>query len=126
MNSIAPRQVPLSDYAWIIAVVAHLLLMGALVLLAIKGSSLCWFAAAVLLPSVPGLLRRRRYTFQWTCMLVAIYCALWLAEGWYAPDTKGTAFGVAALAAIEFMAAGLYIRLLNRERPAPAAGSRAA
>ncbi len=120
------RQRPLSDYAWIVAVASHLALIAVLMLLATKGSVLSGVAAVVLLPSVSGLLRRRRYTFQWTCMLVSIYCALWLAEGWYAPETQGTAFGVAALAAVEFMALGLYVRLLNRERPAPAAGSDAA
>ncbi len=116
MSDTAELKRPLSDYAWIIAVASHLALIAVLMLLATQGSVLSGVAAVILLPALPGLFKRKRYTFQWTCMLVAIYCALWLAEGWYAPDTKGTAFGVAALAAIEFMAAGLYVRLLNRER----------
>ncbi len=113
----------LSDDAWRAAMFMHLALISALVVLAVQGSSRCWAAALLLLPSLPGLLRRRRYTFQWTCMLVAIYCALWLAEGWYAPATRATAFGVAALAALEFSALGLYVRLLGRERIAAGAGA---
>lgn len=116
----------LSDMAWRAAVVLHPLLIAALLLVAWSGSVLSAVAALLLLPSLPGLLRRRRYTFQWTCMLVSTYCALWLAEGWYAPATRATAFGVAALAAADFIALALYVRLLNRERPAPAAGSGAA
>lgn len=116
----------LSDYAWRAAIVAHALLIAALLWVAQQGSVLSGAAALLLLPSLPGLLRRRRYTFQWTCMLVSIYCALWLAEGWYAPAARATAFGVAALAAADFIALALYVRLLNRERIAPAAGSGAA
>lgn len=117
------RQRLLSDYAWPVALLTHLLMIAALGVLAVKGSVLSGAAALLLLPSLPGLLRRRRYTYQWTCMLLSIYCALWLAEGWYAPATSATAFSVAALAALEFTALALYVRLLNRERPAPAAGS---
>ncbi|HEY1075417.1 MAG TPA: DUF2069 domain-containing protein [Fontimonas sp.] len=126
MNTVRNSPRLLSDYAWPVAVVTHLLMIAALGALAVQGSVLCGFAALLLLPSLPGLLRRRRYTYQWTCMLLSIYCALWLAEGWYAPAKSAIAFSVAALAALEFTALALYVRLLNRERPAPAAGSDAA
>lgn len=126
MNTSNHKPRLLSDYAWPVAVAAHLLMIAALGALAMQGSVLSGAAALLLLPSLPGLLRRRRYTYQWTCMLLSIYCALWLAEGWYAPATSATAFAVAALAALEFTALALYVRLLNRERPAPAAESNAA
>lgn len=115
---------PLSGSARIVALTAHLLLIAALIAV---GGILPWLGAALLLLPLPGLWRGREYSYQWSSMLVAFYCALWLAEGWANPGgARALAFGVAALAAIDFVSQVLYARLRGRERSVPAAASGAA
>ncbi len=111
---------PLSEYAKGAALIAHVLLMLALVA---QNSALSWLAALLLVPPLPGLVRGRLYTYQWACMLVAFYCALWLAEGWFEVRGRGLAFGIAALAASDFVSLVLYVRLRRREGPGPGAAS---
>lgn len=108
---------PLSFYARIVALVAHLALIGAL--LHFGGSLLSILAALVLLVPLPGMLRGREYTHAWASMMVAFYCALWLAEGWANPAQQGLAFSIAGLAALDFAGLVLYVRLRGRERAAP-------
>lgn len=114
---------PLSEIAKGAALVAHVLLM---LLLATQGSSLSWLGALLLALPLPGLLRGRLYTYQWACMLVAFYSALWLAEGWFDPRGRLLAFAIAALAAADFVSLVLYVRLRGREETGPAARSAAA
>ena len=109
---------PLSRYARGAGLAAHVLLIAAL---AAQQTTLSWLAALLLVPPLPGLVRERRYTYQWTSMLVVFYCAMWLAEGWMGGDGRLLAFAIAALAAADFVSLVLYVRLRNREAAAPAA-----
>jgi uncharacterized membrane protein len=114
---------PLSSYARIAALIAHAALLAAQLAV---GTTLAWLGAALLLLPLPGLWRGREYSYQWSSMLVAFYCALWLAEGWANSGGRLAAFAIAALAAASFVSQVLYVRLRGRERLAPAAGSGAA
>lgn len=114
---------PLSRSARLAALIAHGLLIAAQIAI---GGTLPWVGAALLLLPLPGLWRGREYSYQWSSMLVAFYCALWLSEGWANPGARALAFGVAALAAVDFVSQVLYVRLRGRERSAPAAASGAA
>ncbi len=114
---------PLSLYAKGVALAAQFVLMG---WLAIQQSSLAWLGALLLALPIPGLLRERIYTYQWASMLVAFYSALWLAEGYARPDQRLESFGIAAVAAVDFVSLVMFVRWRQRERPAPAAASDAA
>ncbi|MES0874493.1 DUF2069 domain-containing protein [Sinimarinibacterium thermocellulolyticum] len=111
---------PLSRGARRTALIAHGLLIAAQLAI---GGTLPWLGAALLLLPLPGLWRGREYSYQWSSMLVAFYCALWLAEGWANPGGRALAFGVAALAAVDFVSQVLYVRLRARERSAPVPAS---
>lgn len=110
---------PLSDYAKGAALTAHIALM---LLLVAQGGTLAWLGALLLVPPLPGLLRGRIYTYQWTSLLLTFYCALWLAEGWGSTQGRWPAFGLAAVAAADFVSLVLYVRLRRREAPVPKAG----
>ncbi len=111
---------PLSQYAKGVALTTQFLLM---IWLAILQSSLAWVGALLLALPIPGLLRERIYTYQWASMLVAFYSALWLAEGYAQPDQRLEAFGIAAIAAIDFVSLVMFVRWRQREQLAPAATS---
>ncbi|HEY0975074.1 MAG TPA: DUF2069 domain-containing protein [Solimonas sp.] len=115
---------PLSLYARAAALALHLALFISMLLT--STSLLGLVAAFVLLMPLPGLLRGREYTHAWASMLVAFYCALWLAEGWARPDVRDAAFLHATLAAFDFVSLVLYVRLRGRERIARTAASGAA
>ncbi|QHS09162.1 DUF2069 domain-containing protein [Sinimarinibacterium sp. NLF-5-8] len=109
----------LSLWAQWVGVLAH----GALLLLLVlRGSVLAYCAAAILLIPLPGLLRGRRYTYQWASMLLAIYCALWLAEMWSNLPGRAAALLLASLSAVEFVSLVLFVRLQDRERHGQTAG----
>lgn len=110
----------LSEAARRAALAAHAALIAAQVAV---GGTLPWVGAALLLLPLPGLWRGREYSYQWSSMLVAFFCALWLAEGWADAGSRVQAFAIAALAAADFVSQVLYVRLRGRERSAPAAGS---
>lgn len=87
--------------------------------------------ALPLLAALPGVIRGRERTYGWASMLVAFYCALWLAEGYVRPAGQDLAFLMATLAALDFSALVLFARWTKRERaatapPAPGPGSGAA
>lgn len=110
---------PLSFYARLVAIVSHLLLI-ALMLAGSRGGSGALLTLPLLLP-VAGILRGRAYTYSWACMLVVFYAAGYLASGYAQPQHKWSAFGLASIAAIDFVALVLYVRLLAREKPPTAA-----
>jgi uncharacterized membrane protein len=114
---------PLSRHARTAALLAHIALIAAQ---GVVGSTLAWIGAALLLLPLPGLWRGHAYSYQWSSMLVAFYCALWLAEGWANTSGRLAAFAIAALAAADFVSQVLYVRLRGREQLAPAAESSAA
>ncbi len=112
---------PLSLYMRVSALTLHLALF--IIMLSDARGPLGLIGAFVLLLPLPGLLRGREYTHAWASMLVAFYCALWLAEGWAELSARGPAFTLAALAALDFVSLVLYVRLRARERTAQTAGS---
>ncbi len=115
---------PLSLYARVAALTLHLALFIAMLLT--SESLLGQIAAFVLLAPLPGLVRGREYTHAWASMLVAFYCALWLAEGWVQLSSRDLAFSLAGIAALDFVSLVLYVRLRARERIAQTAASGAA
>jgi uncharacterized membrane protein len=118
--SVRTMKRPLSQYAKGAALTAQFTLMF---WLAVQQGSLAWLGALLLALPVPGLLRERIYTYQWASMLVAFYSALWLAEGYAQPDRRLEAFGIAAVAAIDFVSLVMFVRWRQRERLAQAPGS---
>lgn len=77
-----------------------------------KGSLL---ALPLFLP-LAGILRGRRYTYSWASMMLAFYAAGYLSVGYAEPQNKWVAFGIATVAALDFVALVLYVRFLARER----------
>jgi uncharacterized membrane protein len=112
------RSRPLSFYARVVAIASHLLLI-ALMLIGSGGGSGALLILPLLLP-VAGILRGRAYTYSWACMLVVFYAAGYLASGYAQPMHKLSAFSLASVAAVDFVALVLYVRLLARERPVQA------
>jgi uncharacterized membrane protein len=109
------RSRPLSFYARAVAIASHLLLI-ALMLIGSGGGRGALLIVPLLLP-VAGILRGRAYTYSWACMLVVFYAAGYLASGYAQPTQQLSAFGLASVAAVDFVALVLYVRLLARERP---------
>ncbi|SEQ74381.1 Predicted membrane protein [Solimonas aquatica] len=95
-------------------------------LLITTGGKLALLAGLLLCWPLPGLLRGRSYTYAWASMLLAIYCALLLADGYARPQAQHWSFGLALLAALEFVALMLYVRFSARASLAQKAGSGAA
>ncbi|WP_428312436.1 DUF2069 domain-containing protein [Hydrocarboniphaga sp.] len=106
---------PLSFYARVVAIASHLLLI-VLMLIGSRGGSGALLVLPLLLP-IAGIIRGRAYTYSWACMLVVFYAAGYLASGYAQPMQKWSAFFLASIAAIDFVALVLYVRLLARERP---------
>ncbi|MDB5969640.1 MAG: hypothetical protein JWQ90_2090 [Hydrocarboniphaga sp.] len=106
---------PLSFYARVVAIAAHLLLI-LLMLMGSRGGTGALLILPLLLP-IAGIIRGRAYTYSWACMLVVFYAAGYLASGYAQPMHKWSAFFLASIAALDFVALVLYVRLLARERP---------
>lgn len=113
------KPMPVRVVRWLV-LGAHLLLI---LLLMLKGSALSLLAGLLLLAPLPGLLKGRSYTHAWASMMLAIYCALLLSDGYARPQGQYQAFGLAALAALEFVALMLYVRFSARASLAQRAGS---
>lgn len=105
---------PLSIYARAVAVAAHLGLTAGL--LWWSSTTLGWLVSALLVPAIPGLLSGREYTYAWMSLMLSFYSAALLAEGVAVPAHKPVAWALAAVAAVEFSALVLYVRLRQRER----------
>lgn len=110
---------PPSAYMRALALAAHLALI-VLLIVALR-SSLGVLAALLLFAPLPGMLRGRRYTHGWASMLLVAYCAVLLANGYAEPQNKGLMFGLAALAAADFVGMVLYVRFHAREEKMRAA-----
>lgn len=110
-----PNKRPLSLYARVVAIASHLLLI-VLMLIGSRGGSGALLVLPLLLP-IAGIIRGRAYTYSWACMLVVFYAAGYLASGYAQPMHKGSAFFLASIAALDFVALVLYVRLLAREKP---------
>jgi len=83
-----------------------------------SSSVLGWLVTALLLPALPGLWGGREYTYAWMSLLLSFYSAGLLSEGVAVPAHKPVAWALAAVAAVEFSALVLYVRLRGRERAA--------
>jgi uncharacterized membrane protein len=90
-------------------------------------SALSVLIAALLCLPLPGLIRGRSYTFAWAAMLVGFFVAGYLADGYARPETRGSAFVLASIAAIDFIALRMFGRWRAREAAlaAPAARTEA-
>jgi uncharacterized membrane protein len=97
-----------------ITLASHLALIAAVALRGGWGLPLI-LVAPLLLP-LPGLLRGRDYTYAWSTMLVVFYVGGYLAAGYATPADKWTCFGIAGLAAIDFVSLNLYVKSRARER----------
>jgi uncharacterized membrane protein len=104
---------PLSAYLLALAVAAHLALI--VLLIVTSSSKLGLLAALLLFAPLPGMLRGSRYVHGWASMLLIVYCALLLANGYAQPRTQGLMFGLATLAALDFCGMVLYVRFNARE-----------
>jgi uncharacterized membrane protein len=115
-NSLNPlrRLAPLSPWARYVALIAHLALIVGL--LAFSRSDLGRGFALLLFLPLWGLVRGAPRTHAWASMMLAFYCAMLLSNGYAEPPQRGLMFGLAAVAALEFSALVLYVRLRAREQ----------
>lgn len=111
-----PPRMLLSVYMRIMALAAHLALI--VLLIATSVSKLGLIAALLLFVPLPGLLRGSRYVHAWASMLLTVYCALLLANGYAQPQVRSLMFVLAGLAAIDFTGLVMYVRFGTREAQA--------
>ena len=107
-----------------VALVAHVLLIVGVTLR--DPSALSWVLAAILCIPLHGLWRGRTFTYAWSSMLIAFFVAGYLAEGYARPATRLSAFAMASIAAVDFVAVMMFVRVSAREAAAAAARSSAA
>jgi len=68
-----------------------------------------------LLLALPGLWRRRAYTYKWSSLLVLPYIGGFLTEAFAGPHSRYPALLLAGVAVVEFCAVVLYVRLHARK-----------
>ncbi len=67
--------------------------------------------------ALPGILRGRRYTYQWSSMLILAYFAEGVVRAWSEQDlSRAAAIGEIVLSLIFFAAAVCYARASGRSR----------
>ena len=110
-----------STWAQRITVIAHVVLL--LGVLFRNPSPLSVLLALVLLTPLYGLLRGKTYTFAWASMLVAFFVAGYLAEGYARPESRGSAFALASVAALDYVALMMFVRFRARETAAARAAA---
>ena len=104
----------LSRWAYRVTVASHLALI---VVIALRsGWGVPMILVLPLLFPLPGLLRGRDYTFAWSTMLLVFYVGGYLAAGHANPAEKWACFGVAAVAALEFVSLSVYVKARSKER----------
>ena len=105
---------PLSQWAWAAAILFHFVLANGLWIWAglLPGLLLVLPLAA----AIPGLVRRSSYTAGWLTLLLVLYVAGLLSEGFSIPSRRTIAIGFSSVAMFEFVALVLFVRLLARER----------
>ncbi|HWU35399.1 MAG TPA: DUF2069 domain-containing protein [Methylovorus sp.] len=90
------------------------------------GSMLIW-KAAFLLPALFGVLRGKRYTYQWSCMFILFYFTEGCVRAWADSGLSASlALVEVALTLVFFSCAIFYARLTRPSRIAPAASTSAA
>ena len=81
------------------------------------GGSLLALKMAPLLFALPGVLRGRRYTYQWSSMLILAYFAEGVVRAWSEQGlSRGAAVGEIVLSLIFFAATVAYARLTRAPR----------
>ncbi len=107
---------PLSFWAWVCAVVAHMVLANGLWVW--TGLLPGLLVVLPLAAAVPGLIvKRSTYTAGWMTLLLVLYVAGLLSEGFSIPSRRTLAAVFASVAMIEFIALVLFVRLTAREKP---------
>jgi uncharacterized membrane protein len=76
--------------------------------------------ALPLVLAMPGLWRRRAYTYAWSSLLVLLYLGGLLMEAFASPANKYPALILAGVVVVEFCALVLYVRLHAAEQRAHA------
>lgn len=110
-----------STFARRTALTAHgLLILGVCVR---SPSPLSVLLALVLCLPLLGMWRGKSYTFAWASMLVAFFVAGYLAEGYARPETRLTAFAIASVAALDYVALMMFVRFRARETAAARASA---
>lgn len=104
----------LSRVAYWVTMISHLALMA--IISVRSGWGVPQLLVAPLLFPLLGLVRGRDYTFAWAMMLLVFYVGGYLAAGYANPAGKWACFGVAALAALEFVSLSTYVKARARER----------
>ncbi|TXI09234.1 MAG: DUF2069 domain-containing protein [Rhizobium sp.] len=104
----------LSRWAYYVTVASHLALTAVIAMR--SGWGVAMILVLPLLIPLPGLLRGRDYTFAWATMLLVFYVGGYLAAGHANPADKWACFGVAALAALEFVSLSVYVKARSKER----------
>jgi uncharacterized membrane protein len=112
-----------SDNVRRVALAAHVLLILGVALR--DPSALSTVLAAILCLPLPGLWRGRSYTYAWSSMLIAFFVAGYLADGYARPATRLSAFAMASIAAIDFVAVMMFVRVSARQAAAAAAAASA-
>jgi uncharacterized membrane protein len=102
------------------AIALHALLIAGLIAWSTTVPGLA-LSALLLLP-LPGFVRDRLYTFRWSTLLVPLYSAVLLADGYARPDERLSAFALGFVAALDFVSLVLYVRLRGRALAAQTAG----
>ncbi|MES2489825.1 MAG: DUF2069 domain-containing protein [Pseudomonadota bacterium] len=105
----------LSLWARRVTLLSHFLLIAAIVARNGYGVPM-WLLVVPLLLPLPGLLRGRDYTFAWSTMLLVFYVGGYLAAGQANPAEKWICFGIAAIAALEFVSLSVYVKARSKER----------
>lgn len=84
------------------------------------GGSLLALKALPFVLALPGVLRRRLYTFQWTALLVLVYVALGIVSGMSdaKPVSRWAGWAEALIASGYFVAALAYVRPYKRAHKA--------
>ena len=108
-----------SDQVRCVALAAHALLVVGVVVR--NPSALSFVLAAILCLPLLGMWRRRTYTYAWSSMLIAFFVAGYLAEGYARPATRLWSFAMASIAALDFVAVMMFVRVSVREAAAAAA-----
>ncbi|WP_293000183.1 DUF2069 domain-containing protein [Nevskia sp.] len=104
---------PLSQFAWALALVLHIALIGGIWWWA--GLAVGFLLILPLMAAVRGLIRKSRYTAGWMTLLVSGYCAALLGEAYAVPSRHQVGVALALVAAVEFAALTLFVRWSARE-----------
>lgn len=107
---------PLSQWAWLAALLSHAVLAIGLWLW--TGLLPGLLLALPLAAALPGLLRQRTYTAGWLTLVLVFYAAGLLSEAFTIPGRRQIGLGLSIVAMAEFTALVLFVRWHAREQAA--------